>query len=323
MSAAADGGVSRRVTLVMNPTSGRGRIVRFGLVEAAERAGARVLMTGPDRDAGTLARAALQDGADVLGAAGGDGTVSAVAAVAAVARRPLVVVPAGTRNHFARDLGLDIHHPLAALDALADAESARVDLGAANGRTFVNNVSLGMYAEALLNPHYRQGRARAMASVAGPYLDGRHWVDATVSAPGGTLERPQVVLISNNPYHVATPQNLGRRFALDGAVLGAIVVRRSAGPTPPPPPRLMRAQTLGPGADDGLVRWSAPRVVVEGAASTVAAGVDGEAVNLGLPLTCTTMPGALHVLLPRDRPGVPPEPAPPKPPGLSHEDAPR
>jgi diacylglycerol kinase family enzyme len=316
MSLPAEAPAPRRAVLVMNPRSGGGKVARFRLVEVAELLGARVLLAGPGQDAGTLARRALEDGAEVLGVAGGDGTVSTVAAVAAEADRPLVVVPAGTRNHFARDLGLDIRDPAAALHALRDGEAVWVDLGFVAGRPFVNNVSFGVYADALLTPGYRDAKARALASVAGPYLEGRQWVDASVDTPDGTIERPQVLLISNNPYHLATPRYLGRRFALDGGVLGAIVVKRSPGSAPESLPRLLqdvadRGATPG---GEGLITWSAARITLHGTAPSVAAGVDGEAVTLRLPLTCEIRPRALRVLLPSDRPGVPREPRPPRPP---------
>ena len=165
----------------MNPRSGGGKVDRFRLAEVAGLGGARVLLTGPDQDAGTLARRALAEGAEVLGVAGGDGTVSTVAAVAAAAGRPLLVVPAGTRNHFARDLGLDIHDPAAALQALHDGERVRVDLGFVADRPFVNNVSFGVYADALLTPGYREAKARALVDTAGPYLQGQ----AVGRRPGG------------------------------------------------------------------------------------------------------------------------------------------
>jgi diacylglycerol kinase family enzyme len=316
MSLPAEAPAPRRAALVMNPRSGGGKVARFRLVEVAELLGARVLLAGPGQDAATLARRALEDGAEVLGVAGGDGTVSTVAAIAAEADRPLVVVPAGTRNHFARDLGLDIRDPAAAVQALRDAEPVRVDLAFVGGRPFVNNVSFGVYADALLTPGYREAKARALASVAGPYLEGRQWVDASVDTPEGMIEHPQVVLVSNNPYHIATPRYVGRRFALDRGVLGAIVVKRSSGTAPEPLPRLVhdvteRGATSG---GEGLVTWSAARITLQGDAPSVAAGVDGEAVTLTLPLTCEIRPRALSVLLPKDRPGIPREPRPPRPP---------
>ena len=119
-------GSPRHAVMVMNPRSGGGKVDRFRLAELARAAGAEVRLTGPDDDAASLARAAIADGATVLGVAGGDGSVSAVAAVAAEARRPLIVLPAGTRNHFARDLGLDVRDPASALRALSAGEDLPV-----------------------------------------------------------------------------------------------------------------------------------------------------------------------------------------------------
>lgn len=155
-----------RVVIVTNPRSGGGKTARYGLVQRAEDMGAQVWMTSAERDAVSLARNAVREGAQVLGVAGGDGTVSAVAAVAADEGRPLVVVPAGTRNHFARDLGLDLRDPGRALNALVDGDPAQVDLGVLGPRVFVNNVSFGMYADALLEPGYREDKPRAFAAVA-------------------------------------------------------------------------------------------------------------------------------------------------------------
>ncbi|MGH4035267.1 diacylglycerol/lipid kinase family protein [Actinomycetota bacterium Odt1-20B] len=301
-----------RVVIVTNPRSGRGKTTaRHGLVQRAEDMGAQCWRTSAEYDAASLAKNAVQEGAQVLGAAGGDGTVSAVAAVAAAEGLPLVVVPAGTRNHFARDLGLDIRDPGRALDALVDGEPTQVDLGVLGSRVFVNNVSFGMYADALLEPGYRDDKPRAFATVVPDYLKGKQWVEVQVATPWGTVEFPQVVLISNNPYHLATPRWLGRRFSLTTGQLGAIVLKR---PAQAPPDLLrhlrdeLRQHQRGAGpAGEGVVVWSAPGITLHGDARHVDAGIDGEAVRLPLPVLCGIRPGALRVLLPKDRPGPPPE----------------
>ncbi|CAM5711408.1 Diacylglycerol kinase family enzyme OS=Streptomyces griseomycini OX=66895 GN=FHS37_005723 PE=4 SV=1 [Streptomyces griseomycini] len=112
----------RRPVLIMNPRSGGGKVGRFRLREKAERLGARVVLLDPSErhDVTALAREAVADGADLLGAAGGDGTQALVAAVAAEHDIPFLVISAGTRNHFALDLGLDRGDPAACLDALTD-----------------------------------------------------------------------------------------------------------------------------------------------------------------------------------------------------------
>jgi diacylglycerol kinase family enzyme len=290
------------VVLVMNPRSGGGKVARFRLVERAEAAGARVRLTGPEDDAAALAEAAVADGAGVLGVAGGDGTVSAVAAVAAEAQLPLVVIPAGTRNHFARDLGLDIRNPASALGALHAGGVAQVDLGRVGSRVFVNNVSFGAYADALLTPGYRDAKARTFAQVAPGYLGGGQRVDATVDTPDGPVECPQMVLVSNNPYHVSTPHHFGYRFALDTGRLGGILLKRPAGPPPPdliPRVRreLVRDGRSGP-PGEGVITWTAARITLHGTAGPLPAGIDGEAVLLDLPIVCEIRPRALRVLLP-------------------------
>ncbi|MFD9360083.1 diacylglycerol/lipid kinase family protein [Streptomyces sp. NPDC060031] len=297
-----------------NPRSGGGKTARFDLINRAEGMGAQVWSTSAEHDAASLASLAVQEGAEVLGVAGGDGTVSAVAAVAADTDRPLLVVPAGTRNHFARDLGLDIRDPVSSLSALIDGVPTRVDLGSIGPHVFVNNVSFGLYADALLETGYREDKARTFASVAPDYLKGRQCVEADVETPRGTVRSPQVVLVSNNPYHLATPRYLGRRFTLTSGLLGGIVLKRPT-ETPPDILRHLRSELLrrhpGPGtAGDPAITWTAASITLHGGGRQLHAGIDGELVTLLLPVTCEVRPRGLRVLLPRDRPGIPREPAP-------------
>jgi diacylglycerol kinase family enzyme len=302
MTNGADRSSAGGAVVVMNPRSGGGKVARFRLVERAQAAGAQVLLTGQGQDPASLAAAAIAEGASILGVAGGDGTVAAVAAVAAEARRPLVVIPAGTRNHFARDLGLDIRNPALAVAALQTGDPTLVDLGRVGSRVFVNNVSFGAYADALLTPGYREAKARTFAEIAPGYLGGQQWVNATVDTPYGPVECPQVALVSNNPYHISTLRQLGRRFALDTGQLGGIVLKQPAGAPPPDPlPRLHRELErqghAGP-PGEGVITWTAARITLHGTAAHLPAGIDGEAVLLDLPVVCEIRPRALQVLLP-------------------------
>ena len=149
-----------RPYLIMNPRSGVGSD-RFGLKDKAEALGATVvLLEGPGPvDVGELARQAVAEGADLLGVAGGDGTQALVAGVAAEHDVPLLVISAGTRNHFALDLGLDREDPARCLDALVDGVELHVDLGFIAGRPFVNNASFGAYAAVVQSPAYRDDKA--------------------------------------------------------------------------------------------------------------------------------------------------------------------
>jgi diacylglycerol kinase family enzyme len=222
--------------------------------------------------------------------------------VAIQAQLPLVVIPAGTRNHFARDLGLDIRNPASALSALRAGALAHVDLGRVGSRVFVNNVSFGAYADALLTPGYRDAKARTFMEIAPGYLGGEQSVNATVDTPHGPVEYPQMVLVSNNPYHVSTPRHFGYRFALDTGQLGGVLLKRPGGAPPPDLlPRLRRelAQQghAGP-TGEGLITWTAARITLHGTVAQLPAGIDGEAVLLDLPIVCEIRPRALQVLLP-------------------------
>jgi diacylglycerol kinase family enzyme len=302
MAEGTDDWTADMAVVVMNPRSGGGKVDRFRLTDRVRATGAKVILTSPDQDAASLAKEAIADGATVLGVAGGDGTVSAVAAVAAKAGRPLLVIPAGTRNHFARDLGLKTTNPASAVTALRAGALTRVDLGQVGTRTFINNVSLGAYADALLTPGYRDAKARTFARIAPDYVAGEQWINASVGTPQGEVEFPQVVLVSNNPYHISTLPHLGRRFALDTGRLGGIVLKQPAGARPPELlPRLGRELRHGhtgpPG--EGLITWTDVRITLHSTVAQLPAGIDGEAVTLDLPIVCQIRPGALRVLLPR------------------------
>src|SRR5213080_266065 len=126
--------------LLVNPRAGDGRPGAEELVAAARKHGIVPQLLSDSEDPAEVARTAE---ADALGIAGGDGSLAAVADVALERGLPFVCVPFGTRNHFARDLGLDRADPLGALDAFAGRER-RIDVGRAGGRLFLNNVSRGL-----------------------------------------------------------------------------------------------------------------------------------------------------------------------------------
>ena len=151
---------ARHPYLIMNPRSGGGKVAKFDLKRKAEDLGAEVFLIGGSQpvDVAEVAREAVAKGADLLGVAGGDGTQARVAAVAAEHGLPFVVISAGTRNHFALDLGLDREDPSACLRALTDGVELLVDVGTINGQVFVNNASFGAYAEIVETPAYRDDK---------------------------------------------------------------------------------------------------------------------------------------------------------------------
>jgi diacylglycerol kinase family enzyme len=289
----------RRPFVIMNPRSGGGKVGRFGLRERAEELGAEVaLLDRPGTDVQQLARDALARGADLLGVAGGDGTQALVAQVAAEHGVPFLVVSAGTRNHFALDLGLDRQDPVRCLDALRDGVEARIDLGEVNGRPFVNNASFGAYAEIVEDPAYRDDKRGTALSALPDLLGRRRGAHLVAEAGDVVIDAPQALLVSNNPYQDSDLAGMGRRARLDRGVLGVIAVRVDTA---------RQAVGLLQGAHRrGLRRAEAREVLVTADVPEVPVGIDGETVQLPTPVRCTVRPGVLRVRLPRERPGIRP-----------------
>jgi len=294
----------RRPFLIMNPRSGGGKVVKFGLKEKAEALGAEVaLLDGPGIvDVAALARQAVADGADLLGVAGGDGTQALVAGIAAEHGLPFLVISAGTRNHFALDLGLDREDPAAGLNALTDGEELRVDLGIIGGRTFVNNASFGAYAEVVRSPAYRDDKRGTTLQMLPDLLHGHQGARLSAQAAGTRIDGPQALLVSNGMYDTSDFAGLGRRDRLDAGVLGVVAVRVDSA--------RQAVELARRGHGNGLTVLAADEVVVNADAAEIPVGIDGETVMLPTPVRCTIRPRALSVVVPRERPGVPsPKPA--------------
>src|SRR5512133_336469 len=289
----------RRPYLIMNPRSGGGKVVRFGLKDKAEALGATVaVLEGPGTvDVGELARQAVADGADLLGVAGGDGTQALVAGIAAEHNLPLLVISAGTRNHFALDLGLDREDPSRCLDALKDGVELQVDLGVIGDRPFVNNASFGAYAAIVQSPAYRDDKRRTTTEMLPDLLVGHSGSRLVARAGNVTIEGPQAVLVSNNVYGTDDIAGLGRRTRLDRGTLGMLAVTVNSA--------VQAAGLLRGRNSRGLTRLAGREVVIDADTSQIPVGVDGEALVLDTPVRCTVRPAALRVRVPRDRPGVP------------------
>src|SRR5580704_6087462 len=294
---------ARRPVLFVNPRSGDGKAARAGLAERAREKGIEAVILAPGQDLDALAREVVAAGADALGMAGGDGSLGVVAAVAAAHGIPFVCVPAGTRNHFALDVGVDRHDLTGALAAFTDGVERQVDVAEVNGRMFLNNVSLGIYGQAVRRPAYRDAKVRTLLATAEEVLGPSGEAPALRLADdaGREYRGPAVVLVSNNPYALDNPLAPGTRAALDTGRLG-IVVLGVPGDTSL---RLGRA-------------WTAPRLEVS-APVAVHAGVDGEAVDLSPPLRFAIRPAALRVRISSRHPGASPSarlrlPGPPPPP---------
>lgn len=297
--APAAGPAPRHPVLFVNPRSGDGRAERVGLAAAARERGIEVVELHPGEDLERLAESAVGRGADALAMAGGDGSQAVVATIAAAHDLPYACIPAGTRNHFALDLGVDREDVVGALDALLPGAGERyVDLGEVNGRVFVNNVSLGVYAEAVGQEGYREAKLRTLldtvADELGPEAEPRQlrWTDSD----GLPRMSTALVLVSNNPYRLGPTLGSGTRPRLDSNSLGVV--------------------DFAPPGSEGAAgpRWreiAVPDLTVE-ADEPVPLGIDGESVTLAPPLRFRIRPRALRVRISPKHPGASPAAAAPR-----------
>ena len=284
--------------LILNPASGGAAPLLRRLTRASRKRGIRARVLAPGEDAGRAALEAADDGARALAVAGGDGSVAAVAGVAVERGLSLAVVPTGTLNHFARDLGLDLARPLGALDALVAGHETRVDVGRINGRPFINNVSLGDYAEILGDPGYRRDKLRvAQAKLRAAFFDPRLRRALRITPPEeAPLESVVAVVVSNNPYEFSRWDTFGQRHSLDAGTLQVSLL--DAG-TLDKLERLLAGTLLGAmGLRPALRHWKAGCLETGRVGELVRAGIDGEPVTLEAPLRFCVDPGALRVLLP-------------------------
>lgn len=291
-------GPARHPVLLMNPKSGGGKVGRFGLVAECQARGIEPVVLEPGDDLVALAEDAVARGADVIGMAGGDGSQALVATVASKHGLPHVVVPAGTRNHLALDLGLDREDVVGALDAFEAGIEHVVDLATVNGRVFVNNASVGLYAKIVQAPEYRDAKVKTAANMLpdllGPDAEA---LDLRFSGPDGK-ERPstQLLLVSNDPYQLdrlAGGSGTRPRMDLGNLGIAALSVANATAAR-----RLVALESAGQlRRFSGWQEWAAPRFRVD-SDGPVEIGVDGEALTMDPPLLFETMPGALRVLLP-------------------------
>ena len=258
--------------LIVNPRSGDDRPSADELAAEAGRRGIRAHVLREGDDAAELARAAE---ADALGVAGGDGSLAPIAEVAIERGLPFVCVPFGTRNHFARDLGLDRDDPIGALAAFAGDERP-VDVGRADGRVFLNNVSLGLYARLV---HRREGHRRRREALAGAralwlVARNRHRLHVTVD---GEEIAARIVVVASNDYELSL-FSLGERRSLTDGLLHLYTARGWL-------PREWKER-------------SSAGFTLDGRQARLPGALDGEPVVLEPPVRFEIAPRALRVLVP-------------------------
>jgi diacylglycerol kinase family enzyme len=265
-------------TLFVNPRSGSGNPSVDDLVGAAEAVGVSVHVMDDGEDLAALVDAA---DADVLGMAGGDGSMGCVAQAAIERDIPFVCIPWGTRNHFAIDAGLPVDDPLAAVAAFGGVER-RVDVGRVGDRVFLNNVSLGVYGRLVHRRERARRRDEAFArlrALATSLWHDRRWT-RRFRVDGQSIHA-SVVLVSNNEY-IEELTSFGERQRLDAGVLALYAARGFR-----------------------RLHWTertAPKFRIE-SRRPLHAAVDGEPALLTSPLELRVDPGALRLLVPRDAAG--------------------
>ena len=261
--------------LLINPRSGDERPSAEELASAAAQRGLETHVLRPGEDVGAIARAARTE---PLGIAGGDGSLAAVAEATIDAGARFVCVPFGTRNHFARDLGLDPGDPLGALDAF-DGVERRVDVGRVGERVFLNNVSLGLYARLVHRRERHRRRRDALARVRALVLLARERGRVpTFSIDGERVSAP-VVLVASNAYELQL-FNVGTRRRLDDGLVHLYIAHGTL-------PRSWEE------------RSSRRFRIAIAAGGRVAAAIDGEPAWIETPVEFTIEPTALRVLVPR------------------------
>ncbi len=262
--------------LIINPRSGDGGPTAAELAAEARTRGLSVHLLTEGDDLAALARSVA---ADAIGMAGGDGSLGVVAGVAADRDLPFVCVPFGTRNHFARDLGLDRSDPIGALAAFDGGVERRVDVGRVGDRAFVNNASLGLYADLVVEREHHRRRGKALARLRALARTARNRRPLRLVIDDEPTE-VRILLIANNAY-ILNGLDLGSRERLDEGLL-----------------HVYRIEHVLPGGWAELPPRAELTIDAPNRQQLVVA-LDGEPVELRTPLEVAIEPGALRVLVPR------------------------
>ncbi|MCB9412900.1 MAG: diacylglycerol kinase [Actinobacteria bacterium] len=288
----------RKPVLIANRASGGGKVDEFDIVGKAGERGVEVVLLEPGLDLEQLARDAVAAGADCLGMAGGDGSQALVASVAVELGVPFVCISAGTRNHFAQDLGLDKEDPVAGLAAFTEGSLRRVDFGTVNGRLFVNNVSLGVYATVVQEDSYRDAKVETAATLLPDLLGAtaEPFDLEFTTLDGSVVDGAFLILVSNNPYVSGLALDSFQRRVMDSGSLGVIAVDSATGAEAA---ALATRAALGLAAKDPhLHEFECREFEVRSHGGTADVGIDGEAIQMATPLRFRSHPRGLLMLVP-------------------------
>ena len=286
--------------LLCNPWSGGGKVEKFGLAKMAADLGVETVFLDRGLDLAQLAYDAIAGGADCLGMAGGDGSQALVASIAIERDIPFVCISAGTRNHFALDLGLDRADPRTGMIAFRDGVERRIDYATVGDRLFVNNVSLGVYATIVQQQGYREAKRETTDQLL-PELLGRQAepFDLQFTRPDGSeVDGAFVILVSNNPYVLGPALDISQRRRLDTGTLGVVAVTAKTGTEAA---ALITRSTVGLGRrDPNIHQFATKSFEVRSRSGRAFAGIDGESLDLETPLEFRIHPRGLRVLVPEE-----------------------
>lgn len=287
--------------LIINPKSGDGRAMKAHIDRLATKMGVNVLLTTPDENVEVTAERAASQGADVLGISGGDGSIGAVAKVAMEHHLPMVVLPGGTRCHFARDLGLEPKRIVDSLSAFQGVER-RIDAADINGRVLLNNVSFGLYADIVDHPDYRGHKLRVSLDTMRDLASGKKPLyDLQFKHDEQSFAQAAQVLVGVNRYVMVDLFELGHRERMDEGVLQVTVIAKLND-------RIIKQllETVGVdklrkrAASDLFYQWTTPTFSMRNNLGHIVAGVDGEREEYQTPATITILPKALSIYVPAE-----------------------
>jgi diacylglycerol kinase family enzyme len=290
----------RKPVLLCNPWSGGGKVAKFGLLDIAREMGVETVLLDHGLDLAQLARDAIARGADCLGMAGGDGSQALVASIAHEHHLPFVCISAGTRNHFAQDLGFDKEDPRKGMSAFRDGVERFIDYATVGDRLFVNNVSLGIYATIVQQDSYRDAKLETSKELL-PEMLGHQAepFDLQFTTPDGAeVADSFLIMVSNNPYILGPSLDVSQRRSMDTGTLGVFAINAANGHEAA---AVVTRTALGLGErDPRLHQFTAETFEVRSRSGKAFAGIDGEALELDTPLEFRSHPRALRMLVPGD-----------------------
>jgi diacylglycerol kinase family enzyme len=287
--------------LIINPVSGHGRALKAKIDIRAKEQGITVLLTKKGEDISKSALTAVKAGADVIGISGGDGSIGSIAKVAIDHNLPIIVLPGGTRCHFARDIGLD---PVRIVDSLASYKGVerKIDVGLINDRVFVNNASFGLYADIISDPDYRHNKMRVSRRVMQSLFTGKkESYSLIVKHKNISFSKAVQILVGVNQYNTISLFELGHRNKQDQGIIQVTAITTLSKKLINNLLTVVRIKKLlRDGGGSGIYQWDSKSVVIRSTHKQLKVGVDGEFETYKTPVTIKVLPKKLRIYVPAE-----------------------